>query len=101
MKIQESSISFICFFSLVFSFVSYGQISGKPGIYIRQKIVNDSVADISVTTTLENLSGKKKIVEIRCGIWDNREFITRDIRNVKLDTSGAVSVTQDLDFGMP
>ena len=101
MKIQDSPALFIIILSLVSSYVSYGQINGKPGIYIRQKIVNDSVAEISVTTTLENLSGKKKIVEIRCGIWDNKEFITRDIRNVKLGTSGAVSVTQDLDFGMP
>ncbi len=101
MKIQERSLSFVCFFSLVLSIVSYGQISGKPGIYIRQKIVNDSIAEISVTTNLENRSGKKKTVELRCGIWDHQEFIARDIRNVELNTSGVTSVKQDLTFGMP
>ncbi len=101
MKIQVSPATFIAFFSLFISFASFSQISGKPGVYIRQMVVNDSIAKISITTNLENHSGKRKTVELRCSIWDNKEFITRDIRLVELESSVTVSVTQDLDFGMP
>jgi len=101
MQILRIPVSFIFLFCFAFPLFSNGQFIEKTGIYIRQKIVNDSISEISVMTNLENRSGKKKTVELRCGIWDNQEFITRDIRNVELDTSRVVSVTQNLDFGMP
>ena len=87
--------------SICCSIILSGQNLGRPEIYIHQNVVNDSIARISVTTTLYNQMGKNRSLEIRCGIWDNREFITRAIQKVELESSGKVSVTEDLEFGMP
>ena len=101
MKFLRISLLLAGLLSLFFSLISQGQNIGESGVYIRQNVVNDSIAKISVTTNLENKSNKRKTVVVRCGIWNNKEFITRDIQNVEINASAIVSVKQYLGFGMP
>jgi hypothetical protein len=101
MRQQARSVLFIFFLNLCIFLIAEGQILPKSGVYIHQNIVNDSVAQISVTTNLENADNKGRSLVIRCGIWDHREFLTRDIRNVELHAGETISIIQDLAFGMP
>jgi beta-galactosidase len=74
----------------------------SPGVYIRQNIATETNAEITVTTKLENRSGKRKKVDLWTSVWDpTGAFITRDIQRIEIDTIGMLPVIQDLNFGMP
>jgi hypothetical protein len=101
MVLSLSRSCLLVIFTALLPPVSFAQVICDPGIYVRQITVNDSVAEISVTTTLANPGSVKRSFVIRCGIWDKREFLTRDIRTVTLQSRDTMGVIQDLDFGMP
>ncbi|MCX6250964.1 MAG: hypothetical protein NTX61_09435 [Bacteroidetes bacterium] len=80
--------------------ISLSDITSSGSLIVSGK-VNDSIAKVYVRTRLENHSGHRRSIELRCTVWDNKEFVTRDVREIELDTTGVIAFVQDLDFGIP
>jgi len=74
----------------------------SPGIFIRQKNVNKSSAEISVKTKLENRYAEQKSVLIKTSVINRRgKTVTHAEKNVNINPTGYLTSEQQLTINKP
>jgi len=74
----------------------------SPGVYIRQKIVDTQLAELTITTKLENRYKKIKRTEIRTTVFIKNGRIAEQIsKHVGVNPTGVVTVNQELTINNP